>query len=132
MFIHVLIKYYQGTTDQWKVNNSWIEKELPNKREDIKENIDWCNRHFNKIPLQINHGMLPFLVPMGGSEDGTLRLQYGPVNHNQISQQVALEIANNLAGNPMQYISNHDSVMDKGLELVFYKSNEVRINICYY
>ncbi len=68
---------------------------------------------------------------MGDTKNTILRLQYGPVNHNQISPNVALKIANNLAGNPMDFKSGHDSVMDKDFELVFYQSNEVRL-ICFY
>ena len=59
-------------------------------------------------------------------EENALRLQYGYVNHNQINPNVALKIANNLAGDPMNYQSGHDRVMDKDFELVFYQSNEVR------
>ena len=35
------------------------------------------------------------------------------------------EIANNFAGNPMEFQSGHDRVMDQGFELVIYQSNEV-------
>ena len=83
-----------------------------------------------KINFEINHGMIPFLLSMGDAENDILRLQYGPVNHNQISPNVTLEIANNLTGNPMDFKSGHDSVMDKDFELVFYQSNEVRL-ICF-
>ena len=100
---------------------------MSNKKEDIHNTLTWCENTFNKIVLKINHGMIPFLLPMGDVEDGTLRLQYGPVNHNQISPNTALEIANNLAGNPMDFYSGHPSVMDKDFELVFYQSNEVRL-----
>ena len=62
--------------------------------------------------MDINHGMIPFFLPMGDTKDGTLRLQYGPVNHNQISWNTALEIANNLAGNPMDFYSGHQSGVD--------------------
>ena len=129
---HVLIKYDQGTiTDQWKINSGWIKRELPNKKEDIHNTLTWCDDNFSKITLKINHGMIPFLLPMGDAKNDILRLQYGPVNHNQISPNVALEIANNLTGNPMDFKSGHDSVMDKYFELVLYQSNEVRL-ICFY
>ena len=53
-------------------------------------------------------------------------LQYGPVNHNRISPPIALEIANNLAENPMNAEkTGHDAVVDKDFELIFYQSNEV-------
>ena len=71
-------------------------------------------------------------VDSSNPKDNALRLQYGYVNHNQINPNVALEIANNLAGNPMKYQSGHDRVMDKDFELVFYQSNEVRFVCLFY
>lgn len=125
----LLITYYDpgAISTQWKTNSEWIEKELPTKKEDIHKTLEWCKDTFGATVLNINHGMIPFLLPMGDAENGTLRLQYGPVNHNQISPNTALEIANNLAGNPMDFYSGHLSVMDKDFELVFYQSNEVRL-----
>ena len=108
-----------------------MDKKLPNKKKDINNTLTWCDDNFSKITLKINHGMIPFLISMGEAKNAILCLQYGLVNHNQISPNVALQIANNLAGNPMDFKSGHDSVMDKDFELVFYQSNEVR-PICFY
>ena len=113
---HVLIKYDQVTiTDQWKINSGWIKKELPNKKEDIHNTLTWCDNNFNKITLKINYGMILFPLPMGDAKNAILRLQYGPINHNQISPNITLEIANNLEGNPMDFKYGHDSIMDKDL-----------------
>jgi len=73
----------------------------------------------------IDHGMLPFLLPLGNTESSALTLQYGYLNYNQISPHIVHEIANNFAGNPMEFQSGHDRVMDQGFELVIYQSNEV-------
>ena len=118
----------------WKLNSHWINKELPTKKNEIHKTLAWCVDNLSKATVEVNHGMLPFLLPMGktnhlDSSDGNenvLRLQYGYVNHNGIDANVALEIANNLAGDPMKFQSGHDRVMDKDFELVFYQSNEVR------
>jgi hypothetical protein len=125
----LLITYYDpgAISTQWKTNSEWIEKELPTKKGDIHKTLEWCKDTFGATVLNINHGMIPFLLPMGDAKNGTLRLQYGPVNHNQINPNTALEIANNLAGNPMDFYSGHLGVMDKDFELVFYQSNEVRL-----
>jgi hypothetical protein len=101
---HVLIKYDQGTiTDQWKINSGWIEKELPNKKDDIHNTLTWYDNKLSKITLKINHGMIPFLLPMGDAKNTILHLNYGPINHNQNSPNILLEVANNLTGNPMDF-----------------------------
>ena len=75
----------------------------------------------------INHGMLPFLLPLGNTnESGSLTLQYGYVNHNSINPPTVYEIANNLSGDPMKFTSGHNRKMDQAFELVMYQSNEVR------
>ena len=138
---HVLSQDDQGTTDsRWKLNCQWINKQLPTKKIEIHQTLEWCEDNFSNTYLTVNHGMLPFLLPMGNTnpvdssnpKENALRLQYGYVNHNQINPNVALEIANNLAGNPMKYQSGHDRVMDKDFELVFYQSNEVRFVCLFY
>ena len=75
LLFHVQIKYDQGTiTDQWKINSGWIEKELPNKKEDIHNNLTWCDKHFSKLTLKINHGIIPFLFLMSDTKNDILRL----------------------------------------------------------
>ena len=134
--VHVLIQDDEGTINSGrKLNSQWNNKELPTKKLKIHKT---CEDNFSKTTLAVNHGMLPFLLPMGNTNDvgssngkeNILRLQYGYVNHNRIDPNVALEIANNLAGDPMKYQSGHDHVMDKDFELVFYQSNEVRF-VCF-
>ena len=136
--VHVIIPGDEATFDSgWKLNSKWINKELPTKKNEIHKTLAWCEDNFSKTNLKVNHGMLPFLLPMGNTHDvnssngkeNVLRLQYGYVNHNRIDANVALEIANNLAGDPMKFQSGHDRVMDKDFELVFYQSNEVRFVI---
>ena len=122
----------------WKLNSHWINKELPTKKNEIHKTLTWCEDNLSKATVEVNHGMLPFLLPMGNTNyfdsfdgnENVLRLQYGYVNHNQINPNVALEIANNLAGDPMKYQSGHDRVMDKDFELVFYQSNKVHF-VCF-
>ena len=113
------------------------QKKLPTKPTEIHKTLQWCDNNFSKKNLTINHGMLAFLLPMGKEvpidsstpQQKALRLQYGSVNHNSLNPNVVLEIANNLAGDPMNYQSRHDRIMDKDFELVFYQSNEVQIII---
>ena len=116
-------------------NKQWIDKKLPTSKKEIEESIDWMKENVNSRHISLNHGMLPFLTPMGKpievSDDTSppikgLRLQYGRVNPNKLSFPTAMEIANNLAGNPMKFTSGHQAIMDKDFELVFYQSDEVR------
>lgn len=116
-------------------NKQWIDKKLPSSLKETQESIDWMAANVGHEPISLNHGMLPFLTPMGKpiivSEDTNppikgLRLQYGRVNHNKLSVSTAMEIANNLAGDPMKFKSGHQPLMDKDFELVFYQSDEVR------
>ena len=87
--------------------------------------------------MEMNHGMLPFLLPLGKQKENTLdsstspqktlQLQYGHINYNQIKPHCTREIANNLAGCPMNFKSVIEAVIDKYFSLVFYQSNEVRL-----
>ena len=133
--VHVIIQGDEASFDSgWKLNSHWINKELPTKKNEIHKTLTWCEDDLSKATVEVNHGMLPFLLPMcntnhldsSNGNENVLRLQYGYVNHNHIDANVALEIANNLAGDPMKFQSGHDRVMDKDFDLVFYQSNEVR------
>jgi hypothetical protein len=77
----------------------------------------------------MKHGMLPCFLPSGKpkektldsstSQQKTLQLKYGHLNHNQIKPYFMLETTNNLAGCPMNFKSCHEVVIDKDFSLVF-------------
>ena len=112
-----------------------MKKALPTKKEHSHKHFRWCTTNLGSRNVSINDGMFPFLLPMGKEvlipeSDPplqALRLQYCQMNHNKISPNTALEIANNLAGDPMKFESGPDAVMYKDLTLIFYQSNEVRL-----
>ena len=101
--------------------------------------MDYVRQNVNKTPLEMNHGMIPFMLPLGGktftntNDENTdyLKLRYGRVNWNVLHPGTAFEIANNLSGNPMQIASIHEPTMNKNLEVLFYQSNEVRDYLYY-
>ncbi len=113
-------------------------KELPNDPQDFAKSHKYLDENTDLQNLQINTSMIAFMLPLGkpikiphpDKKDTTvpaLTLQFGPVNHNSLSASTAYEIMNNLSGCPVDYTSGHEPRMDKGIEYVFYQSNEVRI-----
>ena len=75
-------------------NAKWTKKVLPSSKSDIHKTLDWLNDTFDDTTIEMNHGMLPFLLPLGTPKEDTLdssaslqktrRLKYGHINHNQI------------------------------------------------
>jgi hypothetical protein len=114
-----------------KKNIRWITKELPVTTDDFDNVHIWCGDNLSSKNLSMNQGMVPFLLPLGKPVEGgingdlLLRLQYMHVNHNHLHIPTALEIANNLSGNPMKFQSGHENKMGGDMDMIFYQSNEV-------
>ncbi len=57
--------------------------------------------NFNKILLNINPGVIPFLTATTineGKKKKTLRLYFAPVNHNILNTEKAINIAHTILG----------------------------------
>ena len=111
-----LMKYWCICNTEERDNTKWVKKLLPSSKSDIHKTLDWLNDAFGDTTMEMNHGMLPFLLLLGTQKENTLnslffpqktlQLQYGHINHNQIKPHCTLKIANNLAGCPMNFKSS--------------------------
>ena len=72
-------------------------------KSNIRKTLDWLDDAFDDITVEMNHGMLPFLLLLGKRKENaldsstfqqkTLQLQYGHINHNQIKLHYTIEIS---------------------------------------
>jgi hypothetical protein len=66
------------------------------------------DRSFDKIVWEINPSIIPFLTPINICEKGSkIQVSMAPINHNQLNQSKATQIAHTILGNA--YKSEDDS-----------------------